>query len=136
MLENLVGVEQRYHELGQLLEEAVDDYQRAAELAKERSDIEPLVMKAQEYRQTLQRIQEARQIQNSNDDDLRELAAMELEELLPKVGQLEREIKTMLVPKDPRDERNVIVEIRAGPGVMKQASLPQICSACIPITLK
>jgi peptide chain release factor 1 len=60
MLENLVGVEQRYHELGQLLEEAVDDYQRAAELAKERSDIEPLVMKAQEYRQTLQRIQEAR----------------------------------------------------------------------------
>jgi peptide chain release factor 1 len=116
MLENLVGVEQRYHELGQLLEEAVDDYQRAAELAKERSDIEPLVMKAQEYRQTLQRIQEARQIQNSNDDDLRELAAMELEELLPKVSQLEREIKTMLVPKDPRDERNVIVEIRAGTG--------------------
>jgi peptide chain release factor 1 len=116
MLENLAGIEQRYEELGQLLEESLDDYQRAAELAKERSDIEPLVMKAQEYRRTLQRIQEARAINNTDDDDLRELAALELEELVPKARQLEREMKSMLVPKDPRDERNVIVEIRAGTG--------------------
>jgi peptide chain release factor 1 len=116
MLENLAGIEQRYHELGQLLEEALDDYQRAAALAKERSDIEPLVLKTQEYRQNLQRIQEARALQDSNDEDMRQLAVMELDELLPKVEQLERDIRTMLVPKDPRDERNVIMEIRAGTG--------------------
>jgi peptide chain release factor 1 len=116
MLDNLAGIEQRYDELGQLLEESLTDYQRAAELAKERSDLEPLVLKAQEYRKTLQRIEEARSIQDSNDEDLRQLAELELEELLPKAEQLERDMKAMLVPKDPRDERSVIVEIRAGTG--------------------
>jgi peptide chain release factor 1 len=116
MLDNLAGIEQRYHELGRLLESALDDYQRAAELAKERSDIEPLVLKALEYRQVLQRIDEARSIHNGSDEDLRQLADLELDELLPRVAQLERDLKSMLVPKDPRDERNVIVEIRAGTG--------------------
>jgi peptide chain release factor 1 len=116
MLDNLAGIEQRFDELGQLLEESLTDYQRAAELAKERSDLEPLVLKAQEYRKVLQRIDEARSIQDSNDEDLRQLAELELEELLPRVEQLELDIKAMLVPKDPRDERSVIVEIRAGTG--------------------
>jgi peptide chain release factor 1 len=116
MLDNLAGIEQRYDELGQLLEESLTDYQRAAELAKERSDLEPLVLKAQEYRKTLQRIEEARSIQDLNDEDLRQLAELELDELLPKAEQLERDMKAMLVPKDPRDERSVIVEIRAGTG--------------------
>ncbi|HSV85731.1 MAG TPA: peptide chain release factor 1 [Levilinea sp.] len=116
MLENFAGIEQRYHELGQLLESALGDYQRAAELAKERSDIEPLVVKAQEYRQVLQRIDEARSVRDANDEDLQQLAKLELDELHPKAEQLERELKSMLAPKDPRDERNVIVEIRAGTG--------------------
>lgn len=116
MLDKLAAIESRYEELGRLLEETGEDYQRAAELAKERSEIEPVVMKAQEYREVLKRLDEARALHNSEDEELRELATMDLAELEPRAEALEREIKGMLVPKDPRDERNVIVEIRAGTG--------------------
>jgi peptide chain release factor 1 len=116
MLDKLAAIESRYEELGRLLEETGEDYQRAAELAKERSEIEPVVLKAREYREVLKRLDEARELHNSEDEELRELAVMDLEELEPRAEALEREIKGMLVPKDPRDERNVIVEIRAGTG--------------------
>lgn len=116
MLENLVAIENRYNELSRLLEENLEDYQRAGELAKERSDLEPIFLKSQEYRDTLNKINEARSLQNSADDELRQLAEMDLDELLPRVDVLEKELKTLLLPKDPRDDRSVIVEIRAGTG--------------------
>ena len=116
MLEKLSAIENRYHELGLLLEQSADDYQRAAELAKERSDLEAIVAKAQEYRLVLKQIDEARMILESNDDEMRQLAQLDLEELKPRVEILEKELKGLLIPKDPRDDRNVIVEIRAGTG--------------------
>lgn len=116
MLEKISGIENRYQELNHELEQVGEDYQRAAELAKERSDLEPVVMKAQEYRQALAQLEEARQLVNGEDEELRQLAQVDIEEVEPRIQQLEREIKNLLVPKDPRDERNVIMEIRAATG--------------------
>lgn len=116
MLEKVAGIESRYEEINRLLAEIGDDYQRAAELGKERSELEPIVAKAQEYRTVSKRIEEARQLHDSDDNELRALAQMDLEELLPQLETLEKEIRALMVPKDPRDDRNVIVEIRAGTG--------------------
>lgn len=117
MLEKLAGIEKHYEELNQELMTVGDDYQRAAEIGKERAEIEPVVEKAREYRNLLERITEARSIvETGSDPEFKELAEMELEELEPKVALLEEEIKLLLVPKDPRDAKNVIMEIRAGAG--------------------
>jgi peptide chain release factor 1 len=117
MLENLVGIEDRYDELTRQLMEVGNDYQRASELNKERSDIETLVEKAREYREALKRLEEARALaENEQDAEMRELAEMEVAELEPKISEIEAALKAMLVPKDPRDEKNVFVEIRAGTG--------------------
>ncbi len=116
MLDKIAIIENRYNEIGKELEQVGEDYQRAAELAKERAEMEPIVNKAGEYRLVLQRIEEARSLQDIEDEDLRQLALNDLQELEPQVGQLEKELKGLLLPKDPRDERNVIVEIRAGTG--------------------
>jgi peptide chain release factor 1 len=82
----------------------------------ERAELEPLVAKASQYRQVLTDLEEARDLQNSQDDELRELAEAEIIELEPVVERLEDEIKSMLLPRDKRDARNVIMEIRAGTG--------------------
>lgn len=116
MLEKIEKIEERYEELNRLLEEVGEDYQRAAELAKERSDLEEIVEKGREYRQVLKRIEEARQLVDGDDEELSLLARQDLEELQPRQEALEREIKSLLLPKDKRDERNVIMEIRAGTG--------------------
>jgi peptide chain release factor 1 len=117
MLEKIVGIEERYEELTRQLMEVGNDYQKAADLNKERSDIEAIVEKAREYRDALKRLEEARALaSNEQDAEMRELAEMEVAEVEPKIPQIEDELKTMLVPKDPRDEKNVFVEIRAGTG--------------------
>jgi peptide chain release factor 1 len=116
MLDKINVILSRYDELQKLLEDIGNDYQKAGELAKEKSELDPVVSKSNEYKDTLQKIEEARALQTSDDEDLRQLALMDLEELTPRVDELEKELKGMLIPKDKRDERNVIVEIRAGPG--------------------
>lgn len=116
MLEKLAGIEERYQELNQMLMQVGDDYQRAAELGIERAELEPLVEKANEYRDSLHRLEEARAFTDSEDAGMRELAEAEIAELEPRIERLENEIKTMLLPQDPRDKRNVIMEIRAGTG--------------------
>lgn len=117
MLDKLRGIEERYAQIGNELLEVGANYQRAAELNKERVDLEPIVERAREYRQALKSVEEARAILESEKDaDLIALAQSEIAELMPKIESLEAEIKGMLVPKDPRDDKNVIVEIRAGTG--------------------
>ncbi len=117
MLEKLAGIEKHYEDLGRELMEVGDDYQRAAAIGRERSEMEPVVEKAREYRQILQQIDESRaMLEGEEDEELRELAEMELADLEPKIEPLEEEIKLLLVPKDPRDEKNVIMEVRAGTG--------------------
>jgi peptide chain release factor 1 len=117
MLDKLTGIEKRYEELHRLLLEVGDDYQRVAELNKERLDLEPLVEKSREYRRNIARLEEAREIAGSEEDaEMRLLAESEIADLEPQTAVLEKELKIMLVPKDPRDDKNVFVEIRAGTG--------------------
>jgi len=117
MLEKLKGIEERYEQLGEALLDVGNDYQRAAEINKERVDLEDIVEKSQEYRQAMKSIEEARNIiVTEKDAELIALAEADVEDLTPKIEVLEKQIKSMLVPKDPRDDRDVIVEIRAGAG--------------------
>src|SRR5574340_1422577 len=116
MLEKIAQIEARFHELTRLMDESSGDYQAVVELAKERSELEDIVSKAEAYRSVSGRIDQARALENSDDAGLRELAAMELEELTPRLDELEQQLKSLLAPKDKRDERNVILEIRAGTG--------------------
>jgi peptide chain release factor 1 len=116
MLDKIKGIEDRYEEINQELMEVGEDYQRATDLSKERADLEPIVLKAQEYRQNLSNLEEARSLESSEETEIAALAAAEIEELEPVIERLETEIKALLLPKDPRDDRNVILEIRAGTG--------------------
>jgi peptide chain release factor 1 len=116
MLDKVTGIEERYEEINQLLLAVGENYQRAAELNMERTELEPLVNKARQYRQILIQLEEARQLQNSDDEELKQLAENEISDLEPKIEQLNAEIKSMLLPRDKRDRRNVIMEIRAGTG--------------------
>ena len=117
MLDKLAGIENRYGEINRLLLEVGGDYQRAAELNKERIDLEVIVEKTREYRRDLARLDEARNVIASEPDpEMRQLAESEIADLEPRLASLEKELKLMLVPKDPRDDKNVFVEIRAGTG--------------------
>lgn len=116
MLDKLATIEERYDEISRMFMEVGNDYQRAAELGIERAELEPVVEKAREYRAVLARLDEAKALQYADDDDLRQLAEAELIEVEPLVERLEAEIKSLLLPKDPRDQRNVIMEVRAGTG--------------------
>jgi peptide chain release factor 1 len=114
MLEKIDAIESRYEEINHLIEQNTDDFQKTAELMKERAEIEEIVEKGRLYKLTLERIDEARELEK--DPEMSELAAAELEELIPRVTELEKEIRNLLIPKDPRDSKNVIIEIRAGTG--------------------
>lgn len=117
MLEKITGIEQHYEQLGRDLMEVGGDYQHAAEINKERVDLEPIIAKAKEYRQVISRIEEARALlESETDEEMLALAEAEIADLEPKIEQLENELKSMLVPKDPRDDKNVIMEVRAGTG--------------------
>ena len=116
LLDNLAIIEKKYKEINQLLSEKVENYQQIVELSKERSELEDIVVKAKQYRQILKNIKEAHAILSSSDDELKVLATEDLEKLKPQAVKLENELKSMLLPKDARDKRNVIMEIRAGTG--------------------
>lgn len=116
MLEKIAGIEQRYDDLNIELMEVGDDYHRAAELGMERAELESVVQKARQYRQSLTELEEARSLIDIEDEDMRLLAEAEVAELEDTIMRLESEIKSLLLPTDKRDGRNVIMEIRAGTG--------------------
>ena len=119
MLAKLRDVELRYEELERLLADpaTLADYQRLAALSKERASLEPLVQAAREHRSLAQQLTEARSMQQEETDaDLRHLAAEECETLQAALTALEARLRLLLLPQDPRDERNVLMEIRAGAG--------------------
>jgi peptide chain release factor 1 len=118
MLEKLRTIENKYEELTRLLMDP-EVLSKPAELLKysrEEADLLPLVGKIREYCKLLSEIEESEELLTDGDDDLRQLAQAEIEELKEKKPKIEEELKFMLLPKDPRDERNVIIEIRAGTG--------------------
>src|SRR3990172_8713574 len=118
MLDKLAGVAARYEEIERQLGDPVvaNDYAKVAEYAQERSDIQPLVEGYYRYKIVVEGIAEAEGLMYSDDEDLRELAREELSRLIPERDALEERMRNMLLPKDPRDDKNVIMEIRAGAG--------------------
>jgi peptide chain release factor 1 len=116
MLEKLKGIIDRFEEIEDQLAHVGEDYTTAIELSKERAELEPLVVKARDYQDTLNKLEETESLLNAEDEEMRALAEMELEELQTRKSVLEDQLKSMLVPRDPRDQRNVIMEIRAGTG--------------------
>ncbi len=106
----------RYEEINRLLSspEIAADIQRMTELSKEQSSIAPLVEKAREYLQIDEAIEENKAM--LSDAEFGELAKEELAELEPRLSELEEEIKVLMIPKDPNDDKNIYLELRAGTG--------------------
>ena len=117
MEEKLEGIEQRSDQLAQQMADPAiaNDYVRYAELAKQHSEMQPIVQKYGELKKARKGLQENEEMAGG-EDELAEMAQAEIEPLKARIAALEAEIKLLLVPKDPRDERDVIVEIRAGAG--------------------
>jgi peptide chain release factor 1 len=120
MLKKLDAVAEKYDELSRLLEDPVvaSDHQKYQKYSKERSEIEDVVQHYRAYRDVLKQIAEAEEITRDKnaDAELRSMADAELKELGAKAPQMEQELRLMLVPKDPRDEKNIFLEIRGGAG--------------------
>ncbi|HUO83661.1 MAG TPA: peptide chain release factor 1 [Thermoanaerobaculia bacterium] len=120
MFDKLQQIENRYDELqSQLAQpEFVSDLKRYREAMKSLSDLEDVVSKYREWKDVERNLRGTREMLASlkGEDELREMAEMELEELQTRKPELEKELRVLLQPKDPNDERNVIVEIRAGTG--------------------
>lgn len=97
--------------------DVVSDQKRFRSLMKEQNELTPIVEKYNEYREAKQNIEESLEIlEEESDEEMRELAKEEMAESKAEVERLEEEIKILLIPKDPNDDKNVIVEIRAGAG--------------------
>ncbi|KPK01126.1 MAG: peptide chain release factor 1 [Nitrospira bacterium SG8_35_4] len=119
LLDKLDEIENKYDELTKILSdpEIFSDYSKSQKYSKEQSALEDIVHKIKEYKKVLAGIKDAEEIlQTDGDEEMKELAQAELEELRVKKPAIESELKQMLVPKDPRDARNIILEIRAGTG--------------------
>jgi len=119
MIDKLIDIKNRFEEVGLLLvqPETMKDQKRFQQLSKEYRDLEKVVKKYDQYQSALDGIKYAKDVlQKEKDEELRELAKAEIDELEPKRDLLENEIKELLMPKDPNDDKNCILEIRAGTG--------------------
>jgi peptide chain release factor 1 len=116
--EKLQSVSVRYEELNRLMAdpEVAADYERLSELARERSEIEELVETFRRFEEVERQIEQNRELLDEDDPEIQELAEIENEELRAEHEELEEHMKVLLLPKDPNDEKNVIVEVRAGTG--------------------
>lgn len=119
MFDKLNFIEEKFEDLGTKISdpEIINDQPTWQKLIKEHASLKPIVDKYREYKKVKAGIEESKEIlKESKDEELREMAKMELDELEDQVESLEDELKILLIPKDPNDEKNVIVEIRAGAG--------------------
>src|SRR6202522_4177841 len=118
MFDRLDQLEARYEDLGRPLSDPtlVNDQKKFQAVAKQHRDLEPTVEKFREYRKLKDSIAEARAMLTDADPDIREMAEAELASLEPRLPPIEEALKVLLLPKDPNDEKNVILELRAGTG--------------------
>lgn len=119
MLEKLNFLEDKYKDLTHKISDpaVISNRLEWQKLVKEHAEIEPIVNKYKEYEDCKQQLEDAKEmLQDADDDDFKEMIKEEIKELEQKIPEMEEEIKLMLVPKDPNDDKNVIVEIRAGAG--------------------
>ncbi len=118
MLDKLVTIEERYEELTTLLSDpkVISVQSEFQKYSKEHADLQPVVEKIREYKKLLSDLENTEELLSSGDPEIKELAQAEIEELKKGRPLLENELKVMLLPVDPRDAKNVILEIRAGTG--------------------
>lgn len=119
MLGKLDEIKLRFEELGQLLAqpETMRDMKKFSQLSKEYRDLEKIVLKYDKLRDVSNHLQQAKEVlQKEKDEELREMAKMEIDDLEPKIEKLDAEIKELLIPRDPNDDKDVLLEIRAGTG--------------------
>ena len=119
MLEKLKILEDRFNELSDLLTkpDIISDQSRYIKISKEYKDLKTVVDKKNEYEEVLSNISEAKEIiKNENDKEMIELANLELNEAQAKVVKIEDDLKKLLIPKDPDDSKNIVMELRAGTG--------------------
>ena len=133
MLDKLLLIEEKYENLTDLLMDpkvlsVQSDIQK---YSREHAELQPLVEKIREYKKLLSDLESTEELLKTGDSELKELAQAELEELKKKRPLLENELKLMLIPVDPRDTKNVILEIRAGTGGKRLRCSGPRCFGCI-----
>ena len=116
MFERLEAIKAKYQELQQDLTnpEIMSDYNKVKNLSKEASDLEPTVKKYEEYQNTIEQIEDAKVLMQ--DEELKDMASLELENLKEKLENIKKELEILLVPKDEFDGKNIIMEIRGAAG--------------------
>lgn len=138
LIEKLKTLTYRYSEIGGLLSDStvINDQDRYRELGKEYAQLEPIVKCFQQFQQNEKAIESAEEMQQEKDPELRKLAEEELEQLTLKKEELEDQLKLLLVPKDPNDERNVFLKFAPAQAATRRLFLPAIYSECMRDTLK
>ena len=119
MIDKLEKIHERYIEVEKLISspEVVSDMKLYIQLSKEYKELEPIINAYKEYSNLISNINEAKEIlKSSNDSEMKDMAKLELEEKIPKKEEMDEEIKVLLIPKDPADSKNAVMEIRAGTG--------------------
>ena len=119
MIDKLEEIKHRFEEVGQLIvqPDIVTDMEKYGKLNKEYKDLEKIVIKYKEFTEASSNLANAKEVlSNEKDPEFREMAKAEIDELEPQITSLEEDLKVMLIPKDPNDSKNVILEIRAGTG--------------------
>ncbi len=119
ILTRLDGLRLKYEEIGQKLTdpEVIADVKQFVQLNKEYRELEPIVVTSERYRTALANLAEAKDVlANEKDEEFREIAREEVVQLEPQIAEMEEQIKLLLIPKDPQDDKNAIVEIRGGTG--------------------
>lgn len=118
MHEQLKGIENRFLELEKLLSDPsiLQDREKYQQYSREHADLSKVVAVLRKYEQTLQELDDSRELLKDSDPDIKEMARAELDTLRSRKNSLEYDLKKLLLPTDPNDNKNVIVEIRAGTG--------------------
>ena len=119
ILERLKGVKARFVEVGELLThpDILSDMERYVKLNREYKDLQPIIEAYEKYKLTMDNLNSAKELlAMEKDEEMREMAKAELEELNSVIPEMEEEIKFLLIPSDPEDDKNAVMEIRAGTG--------------------
>ena len=119
MLDKLSAINDRYNEVEKLISSpnAMNDMKVFIQLSKEYKDLEPIIKAYKEYKDLVENIAEAKELISTTDDaEMKDMAKMDLDENLPRKEEMDEEIKVLLIPQDPADAKNAVMEIRAGAG--------------------
>lgn len=119
ILNRIEGLEAKFHEVSLMITDpaVIADQARYVRLNRDYKELERVLVSTEKYKKTVKSLEEAKQLlYNESDPELKEMARMEVDELEPQIPALEEEIKLMLLPKDPEDGKNVVMEIRGGTG--------------------